>query len=109
VFLSSSQPRRILAYSDPVDMRKSFHGLVALVQSVLGEDPLSGSLFVFFNRRGNYVKLVTWGRTGYCLFAKQLEQGRFRLPSGDAKQELSEQAFRLILDGIVLGRRRRMR
>jgi len=48
VFLSSSQPRRILAYSDPVDMRKSFHGLVALVQSVLGEDPLSGSLFVFF-------------------------------------------------------------
>jgi hypothetical protein len=55
------------------------------------------------------VKLVTWDRTGYCLFAKQLEQGRFRLPSGDAKQELSEQAFRLILDGIILGRRRRMR
>ena len=109
MFLSVSSPRRILAYSDPVDMRKSFHGLVALVQSVLGEDPLSGSLFVFFNRRGNYVKLVTWDRTGYCLFAKQLEQGRFRLPSGDAKQELSEQAFRLILDGIVLGRRRRMR
>lgn len=109
MFLSASPPRRILAYSDPVDMRKSFHGLVALVQSVLGEDPLSGSLFVFFNRRGNYVKLVTWDRTGYCLFAKQLEQGRFRLPSGDAKQELSEQAFRLILDGIVLGRRHRMR
>lgn len=74
MFLSSSQPRRILAYSDPVDMRKSFHGLVALVQGLLGEDPLSGSLFVFFNRRGNYVKLVTWDRTGYCLFAKQLEQ-----------------------------------
>lgn len=108
MFLSSS-PRRILAYSDPVDMRKSFHGLVALVQGVLAEDPFSGCLFVFFNRRGNYVKLVTWDRTGYCLFAKQLEQGRFRLPSGDTKQELSEQTFRLILDGIVLGRRRRMR
>jgi len=108
VFLSSS-PRRILAYSDPVDMRKSFHGLVALVQGLLGGDPLSGSLFVFFNRRRNYLKLVTWDRTGYCLFAKQLEQGRFHLPLGDAKQEISEQAFRLILDGIVLGRRRRMR
>lgn len=108
MFLSSSQ-RRILAYSDPVDMRKSFHGLVALVQGLLGEDPLSGSLFVFFNRRRNYVKLVTWDRTGYCLFAKQLEQGRFHLPTGDAKQEITEQAFRLILDGIVLGRRRRMR
>ena len=108
MFLSAS-PRRILAYREAVDMRKSFRGLVALVQSALHEDPLSGSIYVFFNRRGNYLKLVTWDRTGYCLFAKQLEQGRFRLPSGDAKQELSEQAFRLILDGIVLGRRRAMR
>ena len=89
-------------------MRKSFDGLVALVQNVLLEDPLSGRLFVFFNRRGNYMKLVTWDRTGYCLFAKRLEQGRFRLPSGEAKQEISERAFRLILDGIVLGNRKRI-
>jgi transposase len=101
VFLSSA-PRRILAYGEPVDMRKSFNGLVALVQNVLHEDPLSGCLYVFFNRRGNYLKLVTWDRTGYSLFAKKLEQGRFRLPSGDTKQEISERAFRLILDGIVL-------
>lgn len=87
-------------------MRKSFNGLVALVQNVLREDPLSGSLFVFFNRRGNYMKLVTWDRTGYCLFAKRLEGKRFSLPSQETKQELSEQAFRLILDGIVLGKRR---
>lgn len=90
-------------------MRKSFTGLVALVQGALQEDPLSGSLFVFFNRRGNYMKLVAWDRTGYCLFAKRLEHGRFHLPSGGEKQELSEQAFRLILDGIGLGKRRRMR
>jgi transposase len=70
---------------------------------------LSGCLYVFFNRRGNYVKLVTWDRTGYCLFAKQLERGRFHLPSGETKQEISEQAFRLILDGIILGKRRTMR
>ena len=108
MFLASS-PRRILAYHEPVDMRKSFRGLVALVQGVLQEDPLSGCLFVFFNRRGNYLKLVTWDRTGYCLFAKQLEQGRFHLPSGESKQEISEQAFRLILDGIVLGKRRVMK
>lgn len=108
MFLASA-PRRILAYREPVDMRKSLRGLVALVQGVLQEDPLSGCLFVFFNRRGNYLKLVTWDRTGYCLFAKQLEQGRFHLPSGEAKQEISEQAFRLILDGIVLGKRRAMK
>jgi transposase len=107
VFLPSA-PRRILAYREPVDMRKSFNGLVAVVQNVLQEDPLSECLFVFFNRRGNYMKLVTWDRTGYCLFAKRLEQGRFRLPGGDAKQEISERTFKLILDGIVLGNRRRV-
>jgi transposase len=108
VFLSSA-PRRVLAYAKPVDMRKSFNGLVALVQGALGEDPLSGDLFVFVNRRGNYLKLVTWDRTGFCLFAKRLEQGRFRLPSDEDKQEITQEALRLILDGIVLGRRRRMR
>jgi transposase len=105
VFLSVA-PRRILAWSEPVDMRKSFDGLIGLVQNALGEDPLSGSLFVFFNRRGNYLKILIWDRTGYCLFAKRLEQGRFRLPSDERKQELSERAFQLILDGIVLGKRR---
>jgi transposase len=49
--------RRILAYTQPVDLRKSINGLVGLVKSVLAEDPLSGSLFVFVNRRGNYLKL----------------------------------------------------
>jgi transposase len=107
VFLSSA-PKRLLAYSEPVDMRKSFAGLVSVVQNVLQEDPLSDCLFIFFNRRGNYMKLITWDRTGYCLFAKKLEQGRFRLPSGETKQEISERTFRLILDGIVLGNRRRV-
>ena len=90
-------------------MRKSFTGLIAVVQGVLREDPLSGSLYVFFNRRGNQMKLVTWDRTGFCLFAKRLEQGRFRLPSDEPKQELTEEALRLILDGITLGPRRGMR
>ncbi|MDQ7088891.1 MAG: IS66 family insertion sequence element accessory protein TnpB [Acidobacteriota bacterium] len=108
VFLAE-RPRRILAYRDPVDMRKSFDGLVALVKSVLEEDPLSGTLFVFFNRRGNDLKLVTWDRTGFRLFAKRLERGRFQLPSGSTQQELSEPAFRLILDGITRGEKRSLR
>lgn len=108
MFLSSTPPR-ILAYRDPVDMRKSFDGLIAIVQNTLQEDPISGDLYVFFNRRGNYLKLITWDRTGFCLFAKRLEQGRFRLPSDAVKQSLDERAFRLILDGIPLGRGRRMR
>jgi len=98
-------PRRILAYSEPVDMRKSFNGLIALVSHVLEEDPLSGSLFVFVNRRGNYLKAVYWDRTGYCLFAKRLERGKFYFPRQAAKQELSEKVLRLLLDGIPLGHR----
>lgn len=108
MFLTSAV-RQILAYRDPVDMRKSFDGLIALTKGVLGEDPLSGSLFVFFNRRRNYLKLVYWDRTGFCLFAKRLEHGHFVLPGTDRKCELSEQTFRLILDGIILGKRHRMR
>ena len=87
--------RRILAYNQPVDLRKSIQGLVGVVKHVLGEDPLSGSVFVFLNRRGNYVKLV----------AKRLEHGKFRLPGAALTQELSLQVFQLLLDGIALGPR----
>ena len=61
--------RRILAYSKPVDLRKSIDGVVGVVKRVLEEDPLSGSLLVFVNRRGNYVQLVSGDRTGWGLFA----------------------------------------
>lgn len=98
--------RRILAYSEPVDMRKAFDGLLGLVKGILAEDPLSGSLFVFVNRRKTYLKALYWDRTGFCLFAKRLERGQFRLPPNGPKQELSAQVFQLLLDGIELGRRR---
>ncbi len=101
--------QRIFAYRDPVDMRKSFDGLIVLVKDVLKEDPLSSTLFVFRNRRGNYLKAVYWDRTGYCLYAKRLERGRFTFPGTSTTQELSEQALRLVLDGIALGTRRRAR
>ena len=105
--LFQREVRRILAYRHPVDMRKQFNGLVSLVRNELQEDPLSGSLYVFINRRRNYVKLVYWDRTGYCLFAKRLERGRFSLPGDAETLELTEQAFRLLLDGILLGGKRR--
>jgi transposase len=103
----SEAPRKIFAYSEPTDMRKSFHGLLALVQQVFrDEDPYSGHLFVFVNRRGNYLKILAWDRTGFSLFAKKLERGRFVIPGDDVSQELSTNALRFILDGIALGRRR---
>lgn len=103
----ADEPRRIYAYTEPTDMRKSFLGLLVLVQQIFrDEDPYSGDLFVFVNRRGNYIKIITWDRTGFVLFAKKLERGRFMFPGVSASQELSNQALRFILDGIPLGRRR---
>jgi transposase len=90
-----------------VDLRKSFHGLVGLVKERLAEDPLSGTLFVFVNKRKTLVKSVFWDRTGFCLFAKRLERGRFGFPHEQPRQELSAQVFQLVLDGIELGRRRK--
>lgn len=89
-------------------MRKSIDGLVGLVKNALDEDPLGGSLYVFINRRRTYIKSVYWDRTGFCMFAKRLERGRFTLPGDEETFELSEQAFRLLLDGIVLGMSRRL-
>ena len=97
--------RRIFAFSEPVDMRKSFDGLLALLSNSLAQDPLSGDIYVFLNRSSNYIKCIFWDRTGYCLFAKRLERGRFKFPLDGGTQELTEKVFKLILDGICLGRR----
>ena len=104
--LSGSEIKKILAYGTPIDMRKSFNGLIRLARLELEEDPLSGILFVFINKRRNYLKSIYWDRTGYCLFAKKLESGRFNFPKDADKQELSEQILRLVLDGIRLGKKK---
>jgi transposase len=100
-----NQITRILAYREAVDMRKSFTGLQGLVAGELEEDPLSGTLYVFVNRRRNLLKALFWDRTGYVLLAKRLERGRFSFPREDRVQALSRQIFLLFLDGITLGAR----
>lgn len=94
---------RILVYGKPVDMRKGFNGLEGLVATELGEDPTSGDLFVFTNRRGNLAKALFWDRTGYIIIAKRLERGRFRLRVPGVKVELTPRNLELLLDGIPAG------
>lgn len=83
-------------------MRKSFNGLLGIVSSELKRDPLSQTLFLFFNKRGNYLKLLYWDRTGYCLLCKKLERGSFIIPQNVTSLDL--QKLRLLFDGIKFGK-----
>ncbi len=65
----------------PVDMRKSFDGLAEIVRAFLGQDPLSGHLFVFRNKSSVRLKILWWDRTGLVLYYKRLERSTFRFPS----------------------------
>ena len=80
--LSLPSSVRVFVCLRPTDMRRSFDGLARLASEAVGEDPLSGHLFVFGNRRGDRVKILYWDRDGYALWYKRLEQGVFRFPQG---------------------------
>lgn len=103
---------RVFVARDPADMRKSFDGLSALVVEKIDEDPQSGHLFVFFNKRRDRIKIILWDRSGYWLLYKRLEHGRFHLfDHADGKSggfELRASDLTLLLEGIDLrGARRR--
>jgi transposase len=93
---------RVFVATEPADMRRSFDGLFALVRDFLGEDPLSGHLFVFRNRAGDRLKILWWDRDGLALWYKRLEEGTFRFPSASdsARLEMTWNDLQLVLQGI---------
>ncbi len=101
-------PARMAIYvaTERLDLRRSFDGLAGVVREVLREDPLSGALFMFFNKAADRVKILWWDRSGYCLLYKRLERGTFRVPQGlepgatSVAIEAAEMAK--ILEGISL-------
>ena len=104
--LSLALPVDIYLSTTPADMRKSFDGLFALAVNHLGRDPLSGGLFVFFNRRRDRMKLLYWDADGLAVWAKRLEAGTFQMPAVDAHARsvaLSATELTLLLQGIDLG------
>ncbi len=99
---------RVHLYGMPADMRKSFDGLSALAAHAMGQDPLSGHLFVFINRRATQIKVLYFDRSGFCVWAKRLEVGRF---IGDwskvRSKEMDWTQLKLMLEGIEPGRQRK--
>lgn len=85
----------------PTDMRKSFDGLSAVVQGVLSKDPFCGHLFVFRNKAGDRIKVLAWDGTGFSLFYKRLEKGKFHWPRiVEGTIEIRGSELNLLLEGM---------
>ena len=97
------EEHKIFLLNKPVDMRKSFNGLQGLIVNEMKQNPRGLALFVFFNKRRNYLKVLFWDRTGYCLISKKLESSSFSLLNRGELEELTFDKLRLIFDGIKLG------
>jgi len=106
---------RIFVYHPPVDMRRSFNGLMAIVQADFEQDVRQGDLFLFINKRRDRVKILWWDDDGLAIFMKRLEQGTYERPLGDADGkhiQMDRTELGLLLSGIELKsvkRRRRYR
>jgi hypothetical protein len=122
--LNLAASTRVFLAVEPTDMRKGFDGLFTLIESVIRQDPFSGHLFVFRNRRRDRLKIMWWDRDGLAIWYKRLEKGSFQFPTDlasngasansdgqrPARCEMRAEEFAMLLGGIDLaGVRRRQR
>jgi transposase len=104
--LSFSGSLKIFVLLESCDMRKGFNGLYGMVSTNFGEDPKSGALFVFTNRRHTRIKILYFDGSGLWLLTKRLERGTFSWPkpgqTDSPKLKLTPEAFAMLTDGIDL-------
>jgi transposase len=107
---------RVFLCTKPTDMRRGFDGLQGMVREYLGQDPLSGHLFLFLNRRRDRIKILLWERDGWVIWYKRLEAGTFQQldpgastsrSSGEAGIELTTTELALLLTGVDLASAKR--
>lgn len=105
--IAISAHTKVYLAKDATDMRRSFRGLIMLTEAVLRQEPVSGHLFVFLNRRRDLMKILYWDGTGFCIWYKRLERGSFQRPPAVVGEdrpglELSTGQLSLMLEGIDL-------
>lgn len=101
--LSLTATTKVFLASQPVDMRKGIDGLFGLVRQALGQNPYSGALFVFYGRRRDRLKVLSWDCGGFVLYQKRLERGRFLLPQlqeDAASRQIESCDLALLLAGL---------
>jgi transposase len=99
---------RVYLYGEPTDLRRSFDGLSALVRQKLAADPLDGGLYAFINRRGTQIRVLYFDRSGYCVWSKRLEAGRFISDWRAVRtRQMDFTGLKLLLEGIEPARYRK--
>lgn len=103
---------RIFIHTTPTDMRKGFCGLSGIVKEHFKVDLFDGHLFVFFNRRRDYVKILAWDHDGLSIWSKRLERGTFEklTRTADGDFEIDSAELVMMLRGVQIeGTHRRKR
>ncbi len=99
---------QVFVYRDPVDFRKSYRGLGAIVELEIGHNPFDGALYVFTNRRRNKIKCLFWEDNGFVLYYKSLAEEKFKWPKHkDELITLSGQQINWLLDGYDISQMKR--
>lgn len=105
--LSLSPATRVFLALQPIDGRKGFNGLYSLVRETLRQEPTSGFLFVFLNRRRNRLKILTYDGSGLWMLTKRLDRGTYAAPSGEGRSvNLRPEDLTLLIHGIESTSRR---
>lgn len=96
---------KVFLYRDPIDFRKSFPGLAAIVEFELGHNPFQGYLYAFTNRRRNKIKCLFWEDNGFVLYYKSLSEEKFQWPKPDETLiTLNGEQINWLLDGYDITR-----
>lgn len=102
---SLGDSNRYLLFSEPTDMRKSFHTLSGLVTNIMGSNPHNGDVFIFINRHRNLIKLLHWEPGGMVIYSKMLERGTFALPdmalTNSSSYLMQWRDLVLLVEGII--------
>lgn len=91
---------KIHVFSSPVSMVYGFPGLCNLVTAKMGLKPASGDLYVFYNKKHNYMKVLFWSKDGFCMFSKRLPSGKFDF--GDVEYSLSLSQMTKLIDQVII-------
>lgn len=103
--ITTTRQIRVWACAEPVNMRKSFDGLLAMARHRMGRDPLAGDMYLFVARDRKQARVLYWDGTGLVIIAKRLEKGRFNAPwQGDRAKPwcLTQNELSLFLEGSRL-------